>query len=154
MVCPVTEPMYYGVDSVPLTGRPNTRTVYLPSATDWHDFHTGRRYAGGQSIEADAPIDRIPLYVRAGSILPVAARPGKNVQETLAGDVTLLVYPGADAVFTLYEDAGDGYGYETGEYATTRVVWQEETGKLTVESPQSPSGWSGRGREYTWKVIG
>ena len=154
MVCPVTEPMYYGVDSVPLTGRPKTRTVYLPSGTDWYDFHTGRRYAGGQSIEADAPIDRIPLYVRAGSILPVAARPGKNVQETLAGDVTLLVYPGADAVFTLYEDAGDGYGYETGEYATTRVVWQEETGKLTVESPQSPSGWSGSGREYTWKVVG
>ncbi|HJC56741.1 MAG TPA: glycoside hydrolase family 31 protein [Candidatus Eisenbergiella intestinipullorum] len=154
MVCPVTEPMYFETDSVPLEGKPKTRTVYLPSGTDWYDFHTGRRYAGGQTIEADAPIDRIPLYVRAGSILPVAGQPGGNVKETLAGDVTLLVYPGADASFTLYEDAGDGYDYENGEYATVRAVWKEETGECILEEPQSPAGWCGSHRTYRWEVIG
>ncbi len=71
MVCPVTRPMLYGVGSQPLQGIPQTRPVYLPAGADWYDFWTGHLYSGGQIIQADAPISRLPLFVRAGSILPL-----------------------------------------------------------------------------------
>lgn len=152
MVCPVTEPMYFEAESRPLEGKEKTRPVYLPEGTDWYDFHTGARYEGGQMITADAPIDRIPVYVRAGSILPVAV-PGDNAQETMDGKIELLVYAGTDAEYDFYEDAGDGYGYEQGEYSLTHMEWKDAQGKLIVGEPVSPAGWQGPKRTFQVRII-
>ena len=117
LVNPVTEP------------GATTRRVYLPRA-NWVDFWTGRAEAGGRSIDAAAPLDRIPLYVRAGSIVPM----GPEVQyatENPNGPVELRVYPGADGEFTLYEDENDGYGYERGAYATVDVKWDDRAKRLS-----------------------
>ena len=121
LVCPVTAPMFCDRGGVPLN-REARWTCYLPAGCDWIDFWDNRRYAGGQEVTVDAPLDRIPLFVRAGSILPMAEGlqyADKKPEQPLE----LRVYPGADAAFDLYEDAGDGYGYEKGEYTLTRLVW-------------------------------
>jgi alpha-D-xyloside xylohydrolase len=132
MVCPVTEPMYYGPDSTPLPDTAEAREVYLPEGTEWYDFWTGERYDGGQEILADAPLEKVPIFVPSGSIVPM----GPVVQHTGEAEDEpwqIRVYPGSDATFEIYEDAGDGYDYEDGEYATTTLRWDEATGTLTVE---------------------
>jgi alpha-D-xyloside xylohydrolase len=131
MACPVTEPMYHGPGSKPLTAVAKSRRVYLPDGGDWYDFWTGERLSGGQWILADAPLETMPLYVRAGSILPL----GPVVQHTgegLDAPLELRIYPGADAAFDLYEDAGDGYAYEQGAFAWTPMQWNDATGELTI----------------------
>lgn len=125
LVCPVITPMYYEKDSVPLNHPVKTRKVYLPLGAKWYDFYTDTLYEGGQTIEAPAEIDKIPLYIKAGCIIPMM----EGVQHTgqmEEKEVIWHVYPGADAAFLLYEDGGDGYGYERGEYALTEVKWIEE----------------------------
>ncbi|MBN1605705.1 MAG: DUF5110 domain-containing protein [Polyangiaceae bacterium] len=115
--------------------RPQTRTVYLPAGTSWIDFWTGRPMTGGNSIAADAPIDRIPLLVKAGSILPL----GPTIQyaaEKPADPVELRIYPGADGQFTLYEDEGDNYDYEKGVYATIRFRWNDARRELSLDERQ------------------
>lgn len=118
MVCPVT------------TAGAQTRSVYLPKAV-WYDFWTGERVQGGQTVQAAAPIDKMPLYVRAGSIVPMGPEMEYAMQRP-ADTIELRVYPGADGTFTLYEDAGDGYEYEQGAYATTKFSWKDKTHTLTV----------------------
>ena len=129
MVCPVTEPMYYGRGGQHL-GLPAVRRVYLPEADDWFDYWTGTVYQGGQWIEADAPIGRIPLFVRAGSILPV-----QEAAESTASprQITFRVYAGKDATLRLYEDDGDGYGYEAGAYTIRTFTWSEKEQTLREE---------------------
>ena len=131
LICPVTEPMYYGAGSRPLGDTDRTRAVYLPQGCDWYDFWTGRRFEGGQTIRAVAPLGTMPIFVRAGTILPL----GPNVEHTGQdpyGPLEVRVYPGADGAFDLYEDAGDGYGYERGEFALTPFRWSEEAQRLIV----------------------
>lgn len=131
MVCPVTEPMYYDAVSRPAEGAVCKRSVYLPKGAGWYDYWTNTYYEGGQRIAADAPLDRIPLYVRAGSILATAG-PAQSAAES--GDALILrIYEGGENSCLYYEDAGDGYGYERGEYALTRFVWEEKRGALTSE---------------------
>ena len=124
MVCPVLEPMYYGRDSEPLSGIPAVRRLYLPQGNGWYDYWTNVYYQGGQWIETEAPLDRIPLFVREGSILPRAAYAPST--EELSPELEVFVYTGRDGEFLLYEDRGDGYGYEQGEYRTTALTWNEE----------------------------
>ena len=110
--------------------RARSRTVYLPPPT-WYDFWTGKRLAGGRTMEASAPYDRIPLYVRAGSILPV----GPELQyadEKPADPITLVVYAGADGRFSLYEDDGASYGYERGQFARIPLRWDERSRTLVI----------------------
>ena len=121
MVCPVTEPMYYKPDSEKIDA-PKSRRVYLPEG-GWYDFYTNKHYDGGQWIVADAPIDVIPLYVREGSIIPVC-EPAQSTDE-LPQDITLLIYSGRDAAYTLYEDEFDGYGYENARYKLTDIRWND-----------------------------
>src|SRR5579862_135322 len=112
--------------------RPQTRPVYLPAGTPWTDFWTGETIAGGQTIAADAPIDKIPLLVRAGSIIPM----GPFIQyaaEKPAEPVELRIYPGADGDFTLYEDENDNYDYEKGVYATIAFHWDDAKRQLTID---------------------
>jgi alpha-D-xyloside xylohydrolase len=106
-----------------------SRQVYLPAGTDWYNFWTNERLHGGQTITANAPIDTIPLFVRAGSILPL----GSPVESTNDAQkiASLRVYPGADADFDLYRDDGTTYAYEQGHSETTHLHWSDSTRKLT-----------------------
>jgi len=131
LVCPVTQPMHYGVNSTPLEGVPQTRRVRLPAGCDWYDFWTGERISGGTAFDADAPLSMLPVYVRAGTILPM----GPVVQHTgegLDAPLEVRVYPGADGAFTVYEDEGDGYGYEADAYALTELTWLDNARELRV----------------------
>jgi alpha-D-xyloside xylohydrolase len=112
--------------------RPQTRPVYLPAETQWIDFWTGQGLAGGRTITADAPIDKLPLLVKAGSIIPM----GPFIQystEKPADPIELRVYPGADGSFTLYEDENDNYDYEKGVYATIAFHWDDASRRLTID---------------------
>ena len=107
-----------------------SREVYFPEG-GWYDFYTGAYIAGGQTLTADAPYERIPLYVRAGSIIPF----GPDMQwsdEKPADNIRLYVYAGRDADFTLYEDDGVTYGYEKGAYATIPIHWDDASRTLTL----------------------
>ena len=110
------------------------RNVYLPDAA-WYDFWTGKSLTGGQEIEADAPLDRIPLFVRAGSILPMGPQIEYATQDP-AGPIELRIYRGADGKFDLYEDAGDGYEYEKGQHSVIPIQWNDHNSSLTIGSRQ------------------
>lgn len=123
LIAPVTEP---GV---------NEWNVYLPKSTDWYDFWTEKRYLGGQTVNTEAPLDKIPLFIKAGSILPM----GKSIQytgEKTADTLEIRIYSGADAQFDLYEDEGDNYNYEKGMYTIIPFKWDEKTQSLTVGERQ------------------
>jgi alpha-D-xyloside xylohydrolase len=108
-----------------------SRSVYLPAHATWYDFWTGKKLDGGQSIDADAPIEKMPLHIRAGSILPM----GPEVQSTgerPSDPLELRVYPGASGAFTLYEDEKDNYNYEKGAHATIPIAWDDAKKTLTI----------------------
>jgi alpha-D-xyloside xylohydrolase len=107
------------------------REVYLPTRHTWYDFWTGKVLKGGRTIKADAPIDKIPLFVKAGSIVPM----GPFLQystEKPADSLELRIYPGADGNFTLYEDENDNYNYERGVSATIPFKWNDARRELTI----------------------
>jgi alpha-D-xyloside xylohydrolase len=138
LIAPVTEA---GVTS---------RRVYLPKGAAWYDFWTGERMEGGRHLEAAAPLERVPVYVRAGSILPMGPEEEWADQQP-NGPFELRVYPGADASFTLYNDQGDGYAYEHGAYSTVRVTWSDATRTLTFE-PRSGS-YPGMAASEEFRVV-
>lgn len=133
LVNPVTEPMVYAAGSQPLTGVPQTRPVYLPAGTDWYDFWTDQRLSGGQTVEAGAALDTMPLYVRAGSVVPMGPV-RQHVGDLPDAPVELHIYPGRNGSFLLYEDEGDNYGYEEGQFSTIDIKWEDKTGRLTLEN--------------------
>lgn len=136
LVAPVTKALFtreertYSQEKVDWS-KPQSISVYLPAGAKWYDWWTGEFLAGGQTVSADAPIDRCPLYVRAGSIIPI----GPDVQYTDEkpwDDLEIRVYPGADGKFTLYEDEGDNHNYEKGAYSTIEFSLKGNT--LTIGS--------------------
>jgi len=122
LVAPVTEP---GAQS---------RSVYLPHAVAWYDFWTGKRLSGTQSIEAAAPLERIPLFVRAGSIVPLG--PAVQDADEPLKILEVRVYPGADGEFEWYTDAGDSYDYEKGLRRTVLLRWDDAARTLVVGEGQ------------------
>ncbi len=112
-----------------------TTTKYLPKGAAWYDFWTGRRYGGGQTVTLETRFDRVPMFVRAGSILPLGPEM-QYVGEKAWDNLELRVYPGADATFTLYEDEGDNYNYEQGKHATITMQWNDKARKLTIGQRQ------------------
>ena len=106
-------------------------TKYLPKGTTWYDFWTGKRYKGGQSVKLETQLNRVPMFVRAGSIVPMGPEM-QYVGEKSWDQLELRVYPGADGQFVLYEDEGDGYNYEKGAYSTINIKWNERTRTLTI----------------------
>ena len=115
-----------------VSAKTDVRTVYLPGTEAWFDYWSGKRYEAGKVIAAKADIGTIPLFVRAGSILPL----GPVVQyadQKSDEPIELRVYPGKNASYELYDDAGDGDGYTRGESATRRFAWDQASGRLTVE---------------------
>ena len=119
LVAPVTE-----------QGR-ETRQVYLPAGSDWYNYWTNEKFKGGQTVTVAAPVDIIPLFVRAGSIIPL----GIDIQNTTTAQPLkeIRVYPGKAAEFTLYDDDGVSYDYEKGKGRTTHFRWDDEGQKLTAE---------------------
>jgi alpha-D-xyloside xylohydrolase len=112
-----------------------TRTLYLPASPSWYDFWTGQSQTGSRQITAEAPLDRLPLYIRAGSILPL----GPEIEytgEKSDAPIELRIYPGADADFTLYEDEGDTYAYEKGAHTLIPIHWTDATRTLTIGDRQ------------------
>ena len=131
LVCPVTKPMYYNKNSQPIAGAKKSREVYLPERANWFDFWTNEVHAGGQTITADAPLDKIPLFIKAGTILPI----GPQVQYAMQASEKSLqihVYPGADGSFNFYEDEGDNYNYENGQSSKIVFNWNDTTKILTI----------------------
>lgn len=119
MACPVG---YYKTYS---------RDVYLPQTCGWYDFYNGTHYDGGQTINADAPYERMPLFVREGAIIPF----GPDMQystEKPAELINLYVYAGQNGQFMLYEDENDNYNYEKGQYATINISYSDKTHQLTI----------------------
>jgi alpha-D-xyloside xylohydrolase len=115
-----------------------SRSVYLPAGADWYNYWTNQRIRGGQTIKVDAPIDTLPLFVRAGSILPL----GEPVQSTSETQkiARVRVYPGADGDFTLYDDDGKTYAYESDDRRITRLHWNDGAGRLSHEGFQPWTG--------------
>lgn len=127
----------------------HTMDVYLPAGTSWYDFWSGERHDGGDNVTVTTTIDRIPLFVRAGSIVPL----GPDVQysgEKAWNDLTLCLYPGADGEFTLYEDRGDGYDYESGAYTEIEMRWNDARRTLTI-NPRRGS-YDGMSDRYTFTL--
>jgi alpha-D-xyloside xylohydrolase len=142
--------MYFERHSTPLTGVTKTRAVYLPAGNDWFDFWSGIRHAGGGTVIADAPLEKIPLFVRAGSIVPL----GPHLQytgEKPPDPIELRIYPGANGAFTLYEDEGDSYRYEQGAFSTIPLAWDDRTRTLTIGARQGT--FPGMLNERTFRVV-
>ena len=118
LINPVTEP------------HATTRSVVLPAGENWVDFWTGRTYHGGQTITVEAPLDKLPILIKEGSIVPLGdvVQNASEPQDALE----IRIYPGKDAAFDLYEDAGDGYGYEHGARAITRLQWDDHQKVLSI----------------------
>jgi alpha-D-xyloside xylohydrolase len=130
LVCPVTERMYNQNGKADFS-TVKKRELYLPAGTNWIDFWTGERIKGGQTIKKESPIDIMPLYVKAGSIIPI----GPDVQyaeEKEWDNLEIRIYEGADGEFTLYEDENDNYNYEKGLYSTITFSWNDGSKTLTI----------------------
>ena len=152
MVSPVTKPQYFDGKDIPVE-TDKTKDLYLPAGTDWFDFWTGARVAGGQTVTVDTPIDSMPLFVKAGSILPTGPAM-QYVDEIPDAPYTVTVYPGRDACFTLYEDSGDGYDYEAGAYAEYDLIWNDNARTLTVSARRGAFDGMCATRELNVCVVG
>jgi alpha-D-xyloside xylohydrolase len=108
-----------------------TTTKYLPKGAAWYDFWTNKQYKGGQDVTLETTLDRVPMFVRAGSILPLGPEM-QYVGEKAWDNLEMRVYPGANGSFTLYEDEGDNYNYEKGQYATITFQWNDKARTLTI----------------------
>ena len=112
-----------------------TATKYLPKGANWYDYWTGKLYKGGQNVMLQTSFDQVPMFVRAGSILPMGPEM-QYVGEKAWDNLEIRIYPGADGEFTLYEDEGDNYNYEKGVYSTIKFSWNDRTRTLTIATRQ------------------
>lgn len=139
LVCPVTQPLYTkkvegnkGVATVANIAKASSPVqVYLPKGSKWIDFWTNEMIEGGREINRECPISIMPLYIKAGSILPL----GPKVQYTSEkkwNDLDICIYPGANGEFTLYEDEFDNYDYEKGAFTSIRFTWDDANRTLTI----------------------
>lgn len=132
------------------TYKARSRSVYLPKAAGWYDFWTGGAFSGGQTIDAPAPYESLPLFVKAGSIIPF----GPELQYTAeksADPITLYVYAGADGAFTLYEDEGLNYNYEKGVFTRIPIQWNDSTRTLTIG--KRAGSFPGMLSERTFEIV-
>jgi len=132
LVSPVTERMYTSNGKEDFSSV-KSKSLYLPAGTRWTDFWTGKSVSGGAKVSKEAPLDIMPLYVKAGSILPL----GPAVQyarEKSWENLEIRIYPGANGEFVLYEDENDNYNYEKGAFSTIRFVWNDAKQTLTIGS--------------------
>ncbi|MBO4907220.1 MAG: DUF5110 domain-containing protein [Bacteroidaceae bacterium] len=159
LVCPVTHPM----------SEQNTRRLYLPQLSNkeltidngqrkidngqWFDYWSGEQYEGGQWIEQEVGIDRLPLFVPSGSIIPTT-EVAQYTAAQVGKPVTLHIYPGADAHFDLYEDEGDNYNFENGQYSVIPIDWDEKHQRLTIGRREGSYPGMQAERTFIVEVIG
>jgi alpha-D-xyloside xylohydrolase len=132
------------------TYKARSRSVYLPKAVGWYDFWSGKWVSGGQTIEAAAPYESLPLFVKAGSIIPL----GPELQytgEKAPDPITLYVYAGADGAFTIYEDEGLNYNYEKGQFARIPLRWDNASRTLSIGKREG--SFAGMLHERTFEVV-
>jgi alpha-D-xyloside xylohydrolase len=125
-----------------------SRSVYFPAGT-WYDFWTGETTDGGSRSSVSAPLDTIPLFIKAGSIVPM----GPNIQYATESidPLEIRVYRGQDGAFTIYEDTGDTYEYENGEYSLISIDWNESAQQLTIGARQG--SYSGMPTDRTFNIV-
>jgi len=129
------------------------RDVYLPKSTDWYDFWTGQRMKGGQTVKAEAPLDRIPLFIKAGSIVPMGPVVQSSGEKT--GDaLEIRVFEGADGEFTLYDDEGDNYNYEKGASSTISFSWNDAKKILTINDRKGSFAGMVTERKFNIVLVG
>ena len=123
--------------------------VYLPKPNAWFDFWTGKRFEGGQTISTPAPLDKIPVFVKEGSIVPM----GNVIQhtDTKQDELEIRIYTGKDAAFTLYNDEGDNYNYEKGKHIEIPIVWNEKNQTLTLEKQKG--SYKDQTAQYTMNIV-
>ena len=148
LVCPVTHPMYYTAGSVEVKHPDRFMDIYLPDG-GWYDFYTEEYFEGGRSVRVACDISRIPVFVRAGAILPVSpVMPYVDADPDAVCEVR--IYAGADGRFTLYNDAGDGYAYEQGDYTAVTITYDHATGQVTEKT----DGVDNYRRTVHYRIIG
>ncbi|MEO8885806.1 MAG: TIM-barrel domain-containing protein [Mucilaginibacter sp.] len=133
LVCPVTDSLYTSrANGVAVADFSTIKKhdVYLPAGTAWYDFWTGEKISGGQEIQKEVPIDIMPLYVKAGSIIPM----GPFIQYTTekTDPIEVRIYAGANGTFDLYEDENDNYNYEKGKHAIIHFKWDDKQKTLSI----------------------
>jgi alpha-D-xyloside xylohydrolase len=134
----------------PVTAQGQTeKDVYLPAGSDWYNFWTNEKLAGGRWVKVAAPIDQIPVFVRAGSIVPL----GSAIESTASKQsvAEIRIYPGKDSDFALYDDDGTSYDYEAGKSTLTTLHWDDAAGALRVSGDDKAL--AGKAKGLT-KVIG
>ncbi len=147
LVNPVTEQLYTGTKAA--AGK-TTRAVYLPASAKWVDFYTGKTYSGGQTLNADAPIEIMPLYVKAGSIVPMGPVM-EYATEKPADNIELRIYTGANGKFDYYEDENDNYNYEKGRSASFSLSWNEKAHTLSVSDTRG--SFQGMLKAHTFNIV-
>ena len=130
-----------------------TTTKYLPKGCGWYDYWTEKYYRGGQDVTIETTFDQGPMFVRAGSILPLAPVV-QYAEERKWDNLDIIVYPGADATFTLYEDEGDNYNYEKGQYATIRFTWDNQKKQLTIGKQEGQYPGMLKQRKFNVRIAG
>ncbi len=152
LVCPVTDSLY--------TNRANgaaiadfskikTQKVYLPAGAGWFDFWNGKKYEGGQEIEREVPVDIMPLYVKAGSIVPMGPFVQYATEKT--DPIEIRIYPGANGTFDLYEDENDNYNYEKGKYSLINLKWDDALRILTISDRKR--GYKGMPQGHIFNIV-
>ena len=131
-------------------GETKTATKYLPKGANWYDFWTGKLYKGGQNVVLTTRFDQVPMFVRAGSIVPLGPVM-QYVGEKPWDNLEIRIYPGADAEFSLYEDEGDGYNYEQGYYSNIIFTWTDRTRTLHISARQG--GYKGMILERKFTLV-
>ncbi len=135
----------------PVTGyKERTKNIYLPAGCGWFDLYSGKYYDGGQKITVQAPLNEIPLFIKEGSIVPV----GPEIQyaeQKSDTDITLYVYTGGNASFTLYGDGNNNNNYMKGKYSMIRMNYDESKGELTIDAPDG--SYKGMPSKRTFKVV-
>jgi alpha-D-xyloside xylohydrolase len=126
------------------------REVYLPASAAWYDFWTGEKVKGGQELEVDAPLDRLPLFIRAGSVVPLGPEI-EYVGQKPDAPIEVRIYRGADGTFNLYEEEGDSYRYEHGAYSVIPMHWNEAAGTLTFG--ERVGAFAGMVKQREFRVI-
>jgi alpha-D-xyloside xylohydrolase len=126
------------------------RNIYLPDAAAWYDFWTGDKVTGGRDREVDAPLEKLPLFVPAGSIIPFG--PEVEYADQTPGDpIEIRIYPGADGEFNLYQDSGDGYQYEGGAHSMVPIHWNDAEAQLTIRD--RIGSYAGMPRRLKFRVV-
>ena len=130
-----------------------TATKYLPKGSNWYEFYTEKLYKGGRNVTFTTTIDRTAMFVKAGTILPLAPVM-QYAQQSQWDNLDIIVYPGSNAVFTLYEDEGDNYNYERGVYSTITMKWNDSQRTFTVEARQGQFPGMLQNRKFNIRIAG